>query len=150
MIKNEKSIIIDRPIEEVFAYVGDLETGSQWQSALLEVRRTTQGPLGIGTQFMSVRKFMGQKMEATVEFVTYEPNRQITFKSISGPSPFEQSFLFESTAEGTRLTSILELQTGGLMGLADPLVSAGVKRAMDASFGDLKDLLESRVTAELS
>jgi uncharacterized protein YndB with AHSA1/START domain len=150
MIKKEKSIIIDRPIEEVFAFVGDLETGIQWQSALLEVRRTTQGPLGVGTQFTSVRKFMGQKVEATVEYVAYEPNKQITFRSISGPSPFEQSFLFESAAEGTRLTSILELQTGGLMGLADPLVSAGVKREMDASFGDLKDLLESRVTAASS
>ena len=150
MIKKEKTIIINRPIEEVFAFVGDLETGIQWQSALLEVRRTTQGPLGVGTQFTSVRKFMGQKVEATVEYVAYEPNRQIIFRSISGATPFEQSFLFESAAEGTRLTSILELQTGGLIGLADPLVSAGVNREMDASFGDLKDLLESRVTAASS
>lgn len=145
MIKNEKSIIIHRPIEEVFAFVGDLQNGPQWQNALLEVRCTTEGALGIGTQFTSVRKFMGQKMEATIEFVAYEPNNKIAIRSTSGSTPFEQSFLFESTAEGTRLTSILELQTGGLMGLADPLISASVKREMDADFGNLKDLLESRV-----
>lgn len=147
MIKNEKSIVIQRPIEEVFAYVSDLQNGPQWQSALLEVRRTTEGALGIGTQFMSVRKFMGQKMEATVEIITYEPHNNFAIRSTSGSTPFEQSFLFESTAEGTRLTTILELQTSGLMGLADPLISNSLRREMDASFGDLKDLLESQVTA---
>lgn len=89
---------------------------------------------------------MGRRMESGIEFTAYEPNKKIAFKSISGSSPFEQSFLFESTAEGTRLTTRLELQTSGLMGLAEPLIASGVRREMDASFGDLKDMLESRVT----
>lgn len=146
MVTNEKTITINRPVKEVFAYVSDLQNGPQWQNGLVEVRRTNEGPLGIGTQFTSVRKFMGRKMESGIEFVIYEPNRRIAFKSISGSSPFEQSFLFESTAEGTRLTSLLELQTGGLMGLAEPLIASSVRREMDANFGDLKDMLESQVT----
>jgi uncharacterized membrane protein len=145
MVKNEKIITINRPVEEVFAYVSDLQNGPQWQNGLLEVRRTTKGPLGIGTQYTSVRKFMGRKLESGIEFVTYEPNKKIAFKSISGTSPFEQSFIFESTAEGTRLTTRLELQTSGLMGLAEPLIASGVRREMDANFGDLKDMLETRV-----
>jgi len=146
MVTNENTITINRPVEEVFAYVSDLQNGPQWQNGLLEVRRTSQGPLGIGTQYTSVRKFMGRKLESGIEFVTYEPNKKIAFKSISGTSPFEQSFIFESTVEGTRLTTRLELQTGGLMGLAEPLIASGVKREMVANFGDLKDMLESRVT----
>jgi len=88
MIKVEKSIIIHRPIEEVFAYVGDLRNAAQWQSGALEVRQTTESPLGIGTKFTFVRKFMGRKMEASNEFVEYEPNTKVTFKSTSGPTPF--------------------------------------------------------------
>ena len=99
MVTNEKIITINRPVEEVFAYVSDLQNGPQWQNGLLEVRRITKGPLGIGTQFTAVRKFMGRKMESVIEFTTYEPNKKIAFKSISGTSPFEQSFIFESTAE---------------------------------------------------
>ena len=150
MVKNETSIIIHRPIEEVFAYVSDLQNGPQWQSGLLEVRHTTPGPLAIGAQFTSVRKFLGRKMEASIEIVTYEPNRKFAMKSTSGPTPFEQSFLFESTAEGTRLTTLLQLHPGGLMGLAEPLIAASVKREMEAAFGDLKDLLESQVTVASS
>lgn len=35
MIKAEKSIVINRPIEEVFAYVSDQRNGPQWQSGLV-------------------------------------------------------------------------------------------------------------------
>jgi len=150
MVTNEMIITIKRPIEEVFAYVSDLQKGPEWQPALLEARRITEGPLGIGTQFISVRKFMGRRVESGIEFTAYEPNTKFAFKSISGSSPFEQSFLFESTAEGTRLTSVLELQTEGLMGLAEPLIASGVRREMDANFGDLKEMLEGRVPAASS
>ena len=145
MVTNEKSIIINRPIEEVFAYVSDLQNGPEWQTELVEARRITDGPLSIGTQFTSVRKFMGRRLESGIEFTAYEPNKKIAFKSISGSSPFEQSFLFESTAEGTKLTSRLDLQTTGLMGLAEPLIASGVRKEMDTAFGDLKNLIESRV-----
>ena len=147
MIKNEKSIIIQRPIEEVFAFVSDLQNATQWQSGVLEVRRVTEGPLGIGTQFAFVRKFMGRKMEAISEFVAYEPNSKVVFKNNSGPMDFENSYLFEATDECTRLTSILEMQPKGFISLAEPLIDAGLKREMETAFGDLKDLLESRVPA---
>jgi uncharacterized membrane protein len=136
MVRNEKAITIHRPVEEVFTYVSNLQNGHEWQSGLLEVHRKANGPLGVGTQFTSIRKFMGRRLESGIEFVAYEPNKKIAFKSISGSSPFEQSFLFETTPEGTRLTTVLELQTGGLMGLAEPLIASGIRREMDANFDD--------------
>ena len=146
MVKNEKIITINRPVKEVFAYVSDLQTGSQWQTGLLEVRRITEGPTGVGTRYTSARKFLGKRLESGIEFTAYEPDKKLAFKSISGSSPFEESFVFESTPEGTRLTTVLELQTSGLMGLAEPLILSGVKRDMDSDFGNLKDLLENQAT----
>ena len=145
MVTNEKIITINRPVEEVFAYVGDAQNGPKWQPGLLEVKRITEGPLGVGTQYTGVRKFMGRRMESVIQYTTYQPNKKVVFKSISGASPLEQSFLFESIAEGTRLTARLELQTSGLMGLAEPMIASGLKREVDANFGILKDMLESRV-----
>jgi len=52
MIKEEKSGIIRRPIEEVFAYVSDLRHSPEWQSGLVEVRQTTEGPQGVGTVYV--------------------------------------------------------------------------------------------------
>jgi uncharacterized membrane protein len=145
MVKTEKIITIKRPIEEVFDYVSNLENGPEWQSGLEEVRCITDGPLGVGTHFTSVRKFMGRRLEAELELVTYDLNKEIAFKSISGAAPFEQSIFFGTTAEGARLTTVLEMQTGGLMGLAEPLIASGVKRELEADFTKLKDMLESQI-----
>ena len=43
MIKVEQSLVIDRPVDEVFAFVANVEDNAQWQSGVLEVRKTSQG-----------------------------------------------------------------------------------------------------------
>ncbi len=146
MINEEHSVIIRRPIEEVFAYVSDLRHSVEWQSGVVEVRKTTEGPLGVGTQFIFVRKFLGRRMEGSSEFVAYEPNTKVTFRAISGPATGESSHLFEPTPEGTKVTSKVEMQMGGFFGgLAEPLIAASLRREMEAGAGELKDLLEHRV-----
>ena len=147
MIVVEESVVIDRPIEEVFAFVADQSNAPRWQSGLLEVRRTTDGPLGVGTKHTAARKFMGRRLEAVNEYVVYEPNKEITFKGIAGSSVFQHSYITESTAEGTKLTSRMEMQPKGFAGLAEPLIASSLKREFVANLGELKDLLESGVAA---
>jgi len=147
MIKVEKSIVVRRPIGEVFAFVADQTNAPMWQSGLLEVRRTTEGPLGIGTQHTAVRKFMGRRVEATNEYVVYEPNKEVTFKGIAGSAHFQHSYLTEPTSEGTKLTSRMEMRSNGLFGLAEPLITSSLRREFAASLGELKSRLENGVVA---
>jgi len=150
MIKAEKRIVINRPVEEVFAYVGDQRNGPKWQSGLVEVRLMTDGPPGVGTRHTFVRNFMGRKMEAANEYIAYEPDKRITFKTTSGPVPLEASYLFESTAAGTKLTSKIDMQAAGLSRLVEPLIAAGLRREMRVALAKLKYLLEHRVVATSS
>ncbi len=150
MVTNEKIITINRPINEVFAYVSNMENGPKWQPELSEVRRITKGPVKIGSQFSSARKIMGQELVTTIEFVAYGPNSKYTIKSITGPLPFEQTTLFESTAEGTKLTTKIELHPSGDMAQAEPMLRESLKQEMETDFDGLKKLLESKVTPVLS
>jgi uncharacterized protein YndB with AHSA1/START domain len=147
MIRAEQSGIIDRPIEEVFAYVGDQTNTPAWQSGLVEVRRTTEGPIGVGTKHTFVRTFLRRRLEADNEYVAYEPNKLIAFRTTSGPVRLEASYLFEATAAGTRITSRIEMDASGFMSLAEPLIAAGLKREMKAASRVLKELLENRTLA---
>ena len=106
MIKEHGSVIIRRPVEEVFVYVTDLTHSAEWQAGLLEVRKLTDGPVGVGTRYAFVRKFMGRKVEAANEFVAYEPNRKVQFRIASGPMPGQGTYLFEATPDGTKVTSM--------------------------------------------
>jgi len=140
----ERSIIVRRPIEEVFAYVGDLRHSAEWQAGLSEVRKVTEGPLRIGTRFAVVRKLLGRRLELISEFVRYEPNTRFTFR-FSGSMPGEGSYFFESTPDGTRVTWRVEMRPRGFSRLAEPLVATSLRRQMAANLPVLKELLERRV-----
>lgn len=144
MINVEDSIVINRPIEEVFAYVSDLTNAPEWQTGLIEVRKTTAEPIGMGAQFTFVRKFLGRKLEASNRFTAYKPNQIITFVTTTGPMAVEASYLFAAEPDGTRVTCRMEMKPQGFTRLAEPLIAASVRREMSAEFGYLKDLLESQ------
>ncbi len=51
MIDVQTSVEIDRPVEEVFAFVADQTNATRWQTGLHEVRRLSDGRLleqGVG------------------------------------------------------------------------------------------------------
>ncbi len=51
MIKFEVTIIIHRPLEDVFRFVAQGENGSKWNSAVKEVKQISEGPVGVGTRY---------------------------------------------------------------------------------------------------
>lgn len=141
MVKEERTVVIDRPIQQVFAYVTDQTKTPSWQAGLLEVRRTTSGPIGVGTKHTIVRSFMGRRMQAETEYVAYETDKLVTFRTTSGP-PMRASYVFEAEPTGTRLTSRVELDGAGLFGLLDAVIGAGLRREMKVALPALKALLE--------
>jgi len=143
MKPTEQSIVIDSPIADVFAFVTDQRNTPRWQSGVVEVQRLTDGPIGVGTRHAFVRNFLGRRMEGRNEFIAYEANRHVTFRTISGP-PLEASYLFEPVGPGTRLTSRVQFQSTGLSRLFEPVIAAGLRREMKAAFPALKALLEDR------
>ena len=144
MIDVEKSIIIQRPVEEVFNYVSNLTHSAEWQNGLTEVRQITDKPLGVGTQYALVRTFMGRKMEANNEITEFTPDVKVAFKTISGPIPLEASYQFETAEQGTKFTSKIEMQPKGFVSLAEPLISASLQRDVEANLNVLKNMLESQ------
>ena len=145
MVKHELNIVIQRPVAEVFAFVSDLTNAPKWQTGLVESRNLTKSSLGVGSKFASVRKFLGRKVEGLVEITEFRLNSKFVIKSASGTVPFEEIYLFEPTLNGTKLSTFFELHTSGLMGLAEPMIESSLKREMDADFGNLKEILESRI-----
>jgi uncharacterized membrane protein len=146
MITVEKSIGINRAAEVVFAYVSDHTNAPSWQRGLLEVRRATEGPIGVGTRHTLVRTFMGRRMEAGNEFTEYEPNRRVAFKITSSSVAGEGSYVVEQAGSGSaRLTARIEMQPSGLMRLAEPLMAASLRREVEANLIDLKGLLEATI-----
>jgi uncharacterized protein YndB with AHSA1/START domain len=49
----ELSIVINRPIEEVFGFLTNLENDLKWRSEWVDASNTSRGSLGVGATFRS-------------------------------------------------------------------------------------------------
>ena len=82
-------------------------------------------------------------MENNYEMTAYRPNRALTIKTTSGPTPFRYHYRFEPAANGTRLSLEAEVETSGLASLASPLLARGIKSGVETNFHTLKQMLEA-------
>jgi uncharacterized membrane protein len=80
----ELSIMINRPIEEVFAVLANLENDVKRHMELVESRNTSRGSNGVGATFLFTGEFLGRRMETIWEVTEYEPNRVAAWKTVSG------------------------------------------------------------------
>ena len=109
MIDLETSIEIARPVQEVFAFVADQTNAPQWQTGLHEVRRLTDGPIGVGSEHEFVRTFAGRRFASRNRFVAFEPGRYVKFEIPSGWISGTASYRTEASPDaGTVLTSRME------------------------------------------
>jgi hypothetical protein len=60
VLEFENTIPIDRPIDEVFAFLSDFENIPKWNYYVLEVRQLSESPIGIGTTYHQERKTRAQ------------------------------------------------------------------------------------------
>ena len=144
MVRVELNVVINRPVEEVYAYTSNPENNSQWQSNCLGAVITSEGPTGVGTTFSDGAKFLGRRIESTFEITEYDPNRKVWFKTTSGPIPAKAGYTYESVEGGTKVTFGCEAEPGGLFKLAKPIIVREIKREWETSLANLKDLLEAQ------
>jgi uncharacterized membrane protein len=141
----ELSIMIERPIEEAFAVLANLENDVKWHSAFVEVRNTSGGSLGVGARFLVFEGLRGRRTPATEYEVTeYEPNRVAAWKTVSGPLQLRFWRTFERVDGGTRFAVRYEGAPRGFLTLAWPLITRVAKRQQGGDMRKLKELMEVR------
>src|SRR5437763_16554746 len=86
MIRVEHSIVIRRPVAEVFAVVADVETWPRWNATAREAHKTSPGPMGVGTRFRLAGHLFGRAVQMDHEVTAYEPPKLFAATTLSGPS----------------------------------------------------------------
>src|SRR5215210_8322749 len=73
----EATVVVDRPIDEVFAFLADGENDPKFSPRVLEIKKTTDGPSGVGTVYASTVKDGGVKTEREFELTEFEAPTRI-------------------------------------------------------------------------
>src|SRR5919197_4813183 len=147
MPRVEEEIVIDRPPEEVFAYVTTPENDLEWTSIAVERRREGDGPIDVGSRIRAVDKFLGRRIESTLVFTEHAPSTRSAVR-LEGPIAANGAYVLEPAGTGTRFRWSLEAEPG-LGGLflgkvTDPLVTFIFRRRIRGDLRRLKDVLETR------
>ena len=143
MVTVESSVLINQPIEKVFEFVTTPENDAQWYIGLESRDHTPGEPAGVGSTSMSEIRFLGVGVTVEWEVIGYEAPNMIAVKTTKGPVSVEAGYTFEAVAEGqTKVTVKGEADVTGIFDLAEPLVERMAQRQWDASFENLKDVLE--------
>ena len=144
MIKVETSVLINQPIDKVFEFVTTPENDAQWYIGVESRDHTPGEPAGVGSTSQSEIRFLGVAVTVDWKVTGYNPPHMIEVKTIKGPVSIESGYTFESVAEGqTKVTVHGEADVSGVFSLAEPLVERMAQRQWEASFENLKDVLES-------
>lgn len=154
MPRYEVSIVIERSVEDVFAFVENPENDPIWRQSMVESvvesedeEEENEGESeGVGATGREVYMLMGRRIETTWEITEYEPNRKVAYKSTSGPVTYEGAWTYEEEDGGTRVTfeidwDIVNRETFGR--LAERVLGITHFQSNDGNLQALKKLLEA-------
>lgn len=136
---------IDRPIEEVFAFVADGTNDPKFSPRVQEITQATDGPVGVGTIYESTVKDAGMTTKRAFELTEFDPPNRIRWKETSKNIVTAASGGYDLVAEdgGTRLTIHNELEGHGLGKLIAPLALRAARKDADPFAGRIKAAVEA-------
>ena len=144
MIRTEVVTVIDRPVDEVFAFVADFTTLPQYDRWVESVERVDDGPIGVGSAWTHRRTQGRRRIDAPIELVEYRSPR--SFAMVSGSPGFEvrSSMTFEAIDPATtKVTELLEMRLSGLPRLFEPMIRRQVPGQGEEVHRQLKRVLEA-------
>ncbi len=138
----EKSVIINKPAEDVFAFVTDVANFAKWNKQAGPAEQSSEGPVGLGTKYRGSYDIMGRTMQWVSEITEYEPNRKAVQKISMGPTEMTMGWFVEPMEGGAKFTIRSEGAMGGLAKLVGPLMDRTMEKQMEENLARLKALLE--------
>jgi uncharacterized membrane protein len=145
MDKFELSIVINRPAEEVFEHLANLENDLQWRREWVDARKTSDGSIAVGSTIRLTGEMLGRKIPTVYEVIEYVPDRIAAWKAVSGPFPLAFRRMFERVDGGTRVTIRYDIsEVRGFSRLVLSLLAGSVKRQHEGDLRRVKELIEAR------
>ena len=142
MINIDLNTLVDRPMKDVFAFVGDPNNMTKWNSAVVSLQQITPGPVGVGTKFKTTGEMMGRRIEGEMQVTDYEPDTKCGFQVSSGPMQVNITIALKPVGTGTKISLLTEGNPAGVFKLAEGVMAGRVKAMMEENLARLKSQLE--------
>lgn len=138
------SVVIARPIEDVFAVLTNVENTGKWFPSDVQEWWTSPPPHGVGSTRRARVKVGLMTTENDAVGTVYEPPNRAVLKGTSKNAPFEAELTFATVEGGTKVDSNIELFLRGPAKLLGPMFMRWYSKSWDQGLVNLKLMMESR------
>jgi uncharacterized protein YndB with AHSA1/START domain len=133
MAHAERTVTINRPPDQVFAFFADPANDRRWRQGVKEM--TAEGAPGRGAHVRQVVSGPGgRSIPADIEIDAYDPPTRYAFHAIAGPVRPSGEYRFAPAASGTAVTFSLNAEVGGWKKW---VMGGQVQRTMDGEMAAL-------------
>lgn len=143
-ISGEASIDIDKPLPDVFDFIGThfFENYPKWAVEVIHFEPLDGNEVFVGARAKQIRKDYGDTIESIFAIVDFQPDHKLAFQGITGP--YKNTYLLEIGTQSppTRLTfrfELLELEL--FMRPFQKLIRAAIEEGAENIVGNIKGLL---------
>jgi ligand-binding SRPBCC domain-containing protein len=143
VIAFDTDVHIDRPLEEVFAYVSDPLNLPRWNSAVQAVRKTSVGQNDVAPTYSLERELPTGSAVNELEVVASEPPREFAIRTTAGPTPFLYRYQFSAENGETVMKLEAEVELPGAAAFLPRLTRRLVKNGVNDNLATLKRILEA-------
>ncbi len=131
--------VIGRPVDNVFAYVNNVENDVHWRNGVTKSGLRSGESLEVGTIGYTVAG--SQEIEWRV--IAYNPGESVDWELLNGPILGRGGYRLVPVEGGTQFTLVAEVEPAGVYKLLGPLFARIGRRRNQADVEKLRDILES-------
>jgi carbon monoxide dehydrogenase subunit G len=143
MFSSKVSVLISRPVGEVFAFVEDARNRPLWDDSVISEELTSPEPIGVETTVRTRLRSMGREYEYTWEVTEHVAPNRMTIESTSGPFPTTLAYQLADRDGATRVDFSVTGRPTGLLRLFQSRIARTTQANLDRGFPRLKQVLES-------
>jgi uncharacterized protein YndB with AHSA1/START domain len=143
MFTASKEITIERPIDEVFAFVSDARNRPQWDEGVESEELTSPEPIGVGSTVRTTMRSRGGKRQMEWRITEHAPPAHQRIESTAGPFPMTLTYDLADRDGATSVAFALTGTPGGVTRLLQPIFARITQANLDKGFPRLKRLLET-------
>ena len=138
------TVEIERPVEEVWAWTADMFNTPRLRGMALGARKTSTGPIGVGSTFEMRAMVLGFETVIVGEVTEWDPPHASTATATGRPvKSFTLRETYEPIPTGTRVVRDMEMELPLALRVLWPLLRPLVLRRWRAATQNIKQLIES-------
>jgi uncharacterized membrane protein len=144
MAQAESSITVNRPVDEVYAFLLDGTNNPRWRPGVISIERKLGSPAARGAAYTQQLKGPGGRpIAGDYSVVECQPNELIRFEVTAGPARPTGAYRLARAGNATQVTFSLHYEPKGIARLLDPMI-AQTMRGEVANLANLKAYLEGQ------